>query len=91
MVLRILNLEEQQKCMIGSKVTTMLPTFFQNIKKKTLDFVNPLAAVWTYHCQTNLRETWNMFRLLSSDSLKATLGFFKRLLVFLKSKTALRG
>ena len=28
MVLRILNLEEHQNCMIGSKVTTVLTTFF---------------------------------------------------------------
>ena len=28
MVLRILNQEEQLNCMIGSKVTTILPTFF---------------------------------------------------------------
>ena len=28
MVLRISNLEGQQNCMIGSKVTTILPTFF---------------------------------------------------------------
>ena len=28
MVLRILNLEEHQNCMIGSKVTTILPMFF---------------------------------------------------------------
>ena len=33
MVLRILNLEGQQNCMIGSKVTTILPPFFQKIQK----------------------------------------------------------
>ena len=32
-VLRILNLEEQQNCMIGSKVTAILSLFFQKIKK----------------------------------------------------------
>ena len=33
MVLRILNLEEQQNCMIGSKVTTILSPFFQKFQK----------------------------------------------------------
>ena len=34
MVLRILNLEGQQNCMIGSKVTTILLPFFSEINKK---------------------------------------------------------
>ncbi|MGY8895058.1 MAG: hypothetical protein ACKVJD_12985 [Burkholderiales bacterium] len=33
MVLRILNLEEQQNCMIGSKVTAILSPFFSKISK----------------------------------------------------------
>ena len=33
MVLRILNLEEQQNCMIGSKVTAILSQFFQKFQK----------------------------------------------------------
>ena len=33
MVLRILNLEEQQNCMIGSKVTVILSPFFQKFQK----------------------------------------------------------
>ena len=32
-VLRILNLEEQQNCMIGSKVTAILSLFFQKSQK----------------------------------------------------------
>ena len=33
MVLRILNLEEQQNCMIGSKVTAILSPFFSKNSK----------------------------------------------------------
>ena len=33
MVLRILNLEEQLNCMIGSKVTEILSPFFQKFQK----------------------------------------------------------
>ena len=37
MVLRILNLEEQQNCMIGSKVTAILSPFFsKNLKKSNV-------------------------------------------------------
>ena len=36
MVLRILNLEEQLNCMIGSKVTAILPPFFSK-NSKTLN------------------------------------------------------
>ena len=32
-VLRLLNLEEQQNCMIGSKVTAILSPFFQKFQK----------------------------------------------------------
>ena len=32
-VLRILNLEGQQNCMIGWKVTNILPQFFQKLQK----------------------------------------------------------
>ena len=34
-VLRILNLEGQQNCVIGSKVRAILPQFFQTNLKKT--------------------------------------------------------
>ena len=33
MVLRILNLEEQQNCMIGSKVRAILSPFYQTFQK----------------------------------------------------------
>ena len=36
MVLRILNLEGQQNCMIDSKITAILPPFFQK-NSKTLN------------------------------------------------------
>ena len=48
------------------------------------DSVNPLAAVWIYHCQTTLRETHSFSRLFPRDSLKATLSFCLRLLRVLK-------
>ena len=49
MVLRILNLEGQQNCMIGSKVTTILPHFlFFNSKTANVGMwgVYPESIDW---------------------------------------------
>ena len=57
MVLRILNLEEQQNCILGSKVTTILTAFFQK-KSKTSNVgmwgVYPEAIDWNIALHTQI-------------------------------------
>ena len=57
MVLRILNLEEQQNCMIGSKVTAILSRFFSK-KLKTSNVgmwgVYPEAIDWNIALHTQI-------------------------------------
>ena len=57
MVLRILNLEGQQNCMIGSKVTAILPQFFQkNSKTSNIGMwgVYPEAIDWNIALLTQI-------------------------------------
>ena len=56
MLLGILNLEEDQNCMIGSKVTTILMPFFFSKKSKTSNIgmlgVYPEAIDWNIEAYT---------------------------------------
>ena len=55
MVLRILNLEGQQNCMIDSKITAILPPFFQKIQKTSnvgMWGVYPEAIDWNIALRT---------------------------------------